>query len=106
MKPRRLATVALCRSVVLASCVVAWPLTLSSSELESPSAAPVADSPSSTTTDGCWGSCASRAIVAAIATTKTCGPAHTSGSQEPVKKSRLLDGIPQRVSDRMRSAIA
>jgi hypothetical protein len=44
MNPRRLATVALCRSVVLASCVVAWPQGLSSSEIESSNAAPVVDS--------------------------------------------------------------
>ena len=44
MNARRLATVALCRSVVLASCVVAWPQVLSSSELDSPSATPVLDS--------------------------------------------------------------
>jgi hypothetical protein len=41
MNPRRLTTVALCRSVVLASCVVAWPQVLSSSELENANAAPV-----------------------------------------------------------------
>ena len=44
MNPRRSATVALCRSFVLAGCVVAWPQGLSSSELESTNAAPVVDS--------------------------------------------------------------
>jgi hypothetical protein len=43
MNARRLATVALCRSVVLASCVVAWPQALSSGELDKPPVAPVAN---------------------------------------------------------------
>jgi hypothetical protein len=43
MNTRRLATVALCQSVIFASCIVVWPQALSSTEIDSPGAAPVVD---------------------------------------------------------------
>ena len=43
MNARQLAAVTLCRSVVLASCVIAWPQVLSSTEIETTGTAPILD---------------------------------------------------------------